>query len=166
MRFAICENSTPRDDSSTGYAVRRATIADETVAWATLEEYSRALEVVARDTPRELRKYLLGPGALWLAESDQNVVGCVAFRPLPEIAPNAGEVKRLYVRLEHRGLGIARALMDALEVWARTAGLETLYLDSKDDLHAAIAFYERRGYERIPRYNDNPQATIFMRRRL
>jgi hypothetical protein len=33
-------------------------------------------------------------------------------------------------------------------------------------LQAAIAFYERHGYLRCDRYNDNPQATIFMRKRL
>jgi hypothetical protein len=31
---------------------------------------------------------------------------------------------------------------------------------------SAIAFCERNGYVRCPRYNDNPQATIFMRKRL
>jgi hypothetical protein len=31
---------------------------------------------------------------------------------------------------------------------------------------AAIRFYEQRGYERCARYNENPQATIFMRKEL
>jgi hypothetical protein len=26
--------------------------------------------------------------------------------------------------------------------------------------------YQRRGYEQCSRYNDNPQATVFMRKRL
>jgi ribosomal protein S18 acetylase RimI-like enzyme len=56
--------------------------------------------------------------------------------------------------------------MEALESDAREAGYAAVYLDSKDDLQTAIRFYEHRGYERIPRYNDNPQATVFMRRRL
>jgi len=54
--------------------------------------------------------------------------------------------------------------MDALEAHARERGYTELFLDTKDDLLAAIRFYERRGYKRVPRYNDNPQATIFMRR--
>ena len=61
---------------------------------------------------------------------------------------------------------IAGALMDALESYAREAGYDAVYLDSKDDLATAIRFYRRRGYEPIPRYNDNPEATIFMRRGL
>jgi GNAT superfamily N-acetyltransferase len=86
------------------------------------------------------------------------------MRPLETAGPHAAEVKRLYVRPAHRGGGVASALMDALEEGARESGYTELYLDTKDDLTVAIRFYERRGYERIPRYNDNPQATIFMRR--
>jgi GNAT superfamily N-acetyltransferase len=41
-----------------------------------------------------------------------------------------------------------------------------LYLDTKDDLDPAIRFYQRHGYKRCGRYNNNPQATIFMRKRL
>ena len=52
----------------------------------------------------------------------------------------------------------------SVEADARERGFTELYLDTKDDLLEAIRFYERRGYERVPRYNDNPQATIFMRR--
>jgi ribosomal protein S18 acetylase RimI-like enzyme len=144
--------------------IRRAGIADEAAAWTIVDEYNGALEIVVRDDPATFRKYLDGPGALWLAEDGAEVVGCVVLRPLPEVAPDACEVKRLYVRPTHRGGGIADALMESLEAFAREAGYAAVYLDTKDDLAAAIRFYERRGYERIERYNDNPQATIFMRR--
>ena len=146
--------------------IRRATLADRDAAWAIVDEYNRAVDVVVRDDPATFAHYLNGPGALWLAEDGGVAVGCVAMRPLAEISPRACEVKRLYVRPSHRGRGTAAALMDALEGGARSAGFDTAFLDTKDDLHDAIRFYERRGYERIPRYNDNPQATIFMRRSL
>jgi hypothetical protein len=41
-----------------------------------------------------------------------------------------------------------------------------LYLDTKDDLDNAIRFYLRHGYKCCGRYNRNPQATMFMRKRL
>jgi ribosomal protein S18 acetylase RimI-like enzyme len=147
-------------------SVRRATLADEDAAWAIVDEYNRAIDVVVRDDAATFRTYLEGPGALWLAEVAGEVVGCVVLRPLDELGAGACEVKRLYVRPAQRGAGIAEALMDALEAFAREAGYIAIYLDTKDDLHAAIRFYDRRGYERIARYNDNPQATIFMRRTL
>ena len=146
--------------------VERATAADEAAAWAIVAEYNDAVDVLVRDDAAAFRKYLRGPGVLWLARDGSEIAGCVVLRPLPEVSPRAGEVKRLYVRPAHRGAGIAGALMEALESYARKAGYDALYLDSKDDLQTAIRFYEHRGYERIPRYNDNPQATVFMRRRL
>ena len=60
----------------------------------------------------------------------------------------------------------AQTLLRALEEFAVARGNEWLYLDTKDDLHDAIRFYERNGYMRCQRYNDNPQATIFMRKRI
>jgi ribosomal protein S18 acetylase RimI-like enzyme len=144
--------------------IRRASVVDEAAAWAIVDEYNRALDIVVRDDEGTFRTYLGGPGALWLAEVEGEVVGCVVLRPLPEVAPDACEVKRLYVHPTHRRAGIADALMEALESFAREAGYAAVYLDTKDDLATAIRFYERRGYERIARYNDNPQATIFMRR--
>ena len=41
-----------------------------------------------------------------------------------------------------------------------------IYLDTYDDLKAAIALYIRRGYETCERYNDNPQATVFLRKQI
>jgi ribosomal protein S18 acetylase RimI-like enzyme len=79
---------------------------------------------------------------------------------------SAGEVKRLYVRPTFRERGIAERLLEALERFAASRDAEWLYLDTTDELQAAIAFYERHGYLRCDRYNDNPQATIFMRKRL
>jgi ribosomal protein S18 acetylase RimI-like enzyme len=146
--------------------VRRATSADEAAAWAIVTEYYDAVDVMHRDDPAEFRAYLEGPGALWLAEENGELAGCVAMRPIPSLADDACEVKRLYVRPEHRGKRIAAALMDALEASAGERGYRAIYLDTKDDLVTAIRFYESRGYERIPRYNDNRQATVFMRRHL
>ena len=56
--------------------------------------------------------------------------------------------------------------MDALEEHARNHGMDWIYLDSYDDLKSAIELYERRGYMRCARYNDNPQATLFMRKKI
>jgi GNAT superfamily N-acetyltransferase len=75
-------------------------------------------------------------------------------------------VKRLYVRPPFRRHGLAQQLLNVLERFAVAHGDEWLYLDTNDALHAAVAFYERNGYARCDRYNDNPQATIFMRKRL
>ena len=147
-------------------AVRRADAAQADSALALIEEYYEAIGVVVRDDRAALEHYLASPDSpIWIASVDAEAAGCVMTRPLPQI-PLAGEVKRLYVRPRFRGRGLAHALMSAVEEHARKAGLEWLYLDTKDDLQAAIRFYLGTGYEHCERYNDNPQATIFLRKRL
>ena len=92
-------------------------------------------------------------------------IGCVALRPLVKFA-HSGEVKRLYVQPQHRGRGIAAALYQSLEKYARECVYEWLYLDTTDDMVAAQRFYAALGYELTSSYNDNSQATIFMRKNL
>lgn len=135
-------------------------------AIALLHEYYEAVHVVQRDKPGSVQKLIDAPASgLWLAYMDDEAVGCVAMRKLASI-PHASECKRLYVKPSARGNHIADLLLDAQEAFARSQGIEWVYLDSYGDLKAAIAIYEKRGYERCERYNDNPQATVFMRKYL
>jgi DNA-binding MarR family transcriptional regulator/GNAT superfamily N-acetyltransferase len=131
-----------------------------------LQEYYEAVHVVQRDKPESLQKLIDAPASgMWVAYLEDEVVGCVMLRKLASI-PNVGECKRMYVKPLARGRHIADMLLDAQEEFARKAGLEWIYLDTYDDLKPAIAIYERRGYERCERYNDNPQATLFMRKNI
>jgi ribosomal protein S18 acetylase RimI-like enzyme len=131
-----------------------------------LNEYYEAVGVVVRDTPASIQRILDDPASgIWLAYRDDAPLGCVVLRQLPAI-PHACECKRLYVRPAGRGLRIASQLMDALERFAAANGFTSVYLDTKDDLTAAIELYRNRGYQPCERYNDNPQATYFFRKPL
>jgi len=133
---------------------------------AILQEYYEAVHVVQRDTPASIQKMLKTPDSgMWLAFLADEVVGCVVLRGLDSMQ-YAAECKRLYVRPAARGNHIADKLLDAMEAFARSRDIQWIYLDTYDDLKTAIALYERRGYQRCERYNDNPQATLFMRKRL
>ena len=144
----------------------RATTAQLHDARHLLYEYFDAIGVVLRDDDAAIRAFLDdASSAMWIAYVDGAPAACVAMRPLPDIA-GAVECKRLYVAERYRGRGLSRALMRELEAHAADAGHAAVYLDTKDDLRAAIALYDGLGYERCARYNDNPQATIFMRKLL
>lgn len=135
-------------------------------ALALLQEYYEAVSVEVRDTPDSIQAMVDGhDSGIWVARMNGELAGCVALRSLPGI-PRAAECKRLYVRSAARGRRLATQLMDALEDFARDRGLHWIYLDSKDDLPEAIALYRRRGYADCGRYNDNPQATVFLRKHL
>jgi len=131
-----------------------------------LQEYYEAVNVVQRDSPESIQRIIdEAPSGMWLAYLKDEAVGCVVLRKLASV-PLAGECKRLYVKPKARGHHIANALLNAQEEYARGQGLRWIYLDSYDDLKVAIALYQKRGYVRCERYNDNPQATVFLRKQI
>jgi len=158
--------SSPSSSHAGATRVVRAGAAHLDDATRLLMEYFDVIGVVVRDDAAAIRAFLNdASSAMWIAYVDGIPAACVAMRPLQEVA-GATECKRLYVADRFRRRGLAEALMQALESHAAQAGYDAVYLDTKDDLHAAIRLYQQLGYERCERYNDNPQATIFMRKRL
>jgi DNA-binding MarR family transcriptional regulator/N-acetylglutamate synthase-like GNAT family acetyltransferase len=154
-----------RKSQKTAVRIERLTVLSDH-AHAILQEYYEAVHVVWRDKPGDLKEILKEPASgMWLAWMGEEVAGCVVLRKLPSI-PLASECKRLYVRPAARGHHIADRLMDALEEFARGEGVQCICLDTYDDLKPAIALYERRGYQRCERYNENPQATLFMSKKI
>ncbi|HUL14782.1 MAG TPA: GNAT family N-acetyltransferase [Terriglobales bacterium] len=144
----------------------RAAQQDLEAAYKIVKEYYEAAHVLARDSPSEFAQLYFPHGAgVWLAQKEDSIIGCIALRALPEHEA-IGEVKRLYVRPAHRKGGVAQALLDDLEAYAARAGYGWLYLDSAPGMDDAVRFYRRNGYEECPRYNQNPQAVIFLRKKI
>jgi GNAT superfamily N-acetyltransferase len=131
-----------------------------------IEEYYDAAAVVIRDDRATILRYMEGrDSGVWVASVGPLAAGCILYRPLPGVV-SAGELKRLYVRPLFRQRGIARELLRAAEDFARTRNVCDIYLDSNQKFRRALAFYKRHGYVACARYNKNPQATVFMRKRL
>jgi ribosomal protein S18 acetylase RimI-like enzyme len=146
--------------------IRRAATADLPTILALLQLYYAEHDIWLRDPEEKTAADLAHPQlGFFLAEVDGTPAGCVLLRPLPSI-PSATECKRLYIAPEFRGQRLAGKLMDAAEAHARHTGLDWVYLDSRADMATAVALYRRRGYEEIPRFNDNAEAAIFLRKRL
>ncbi|GAC1635174.1 MAG: hypothetical protein NVS9B14_12060 [Candidatus Acidiferrum sp.] len=151
---------------TTSVIIRRAGLEELQDAYRIVSEYYDAANVIAREDREQFRKYYFGErNGFWLARLNTELVGCIALREL-ESPPRSGEVKRMYVQPAHRQHGIAKALLGALESFALNAGYDWLYLDSAPGMDTAIAFYQRHGYDPCERYNDNPQANIFLRKQL
>jgi ribosomal protein S18 acetylase RimI-like enzyme len=131
-----------------------------------LERYYAEWEVVQRDAPERIAKYVdqAAPLGFVVVEEKSVLIACVLLRELPAI-PSAAECKRLYVVPEHRGEGLASLLMDYVEGLA-AARLQWIYLDTGENFTAAQSLYHARGYESCERYNENPQAACFFRKRL
>ena len=65
-----------------------------------------------------------------------------------------GEIKRMYIRPQFRGLGFARLMLDHLSEFTRTNGINVLRLETGIHQHDAIALYERAGFRSIPPFGD------------
>ncbi len=79
-----------------------------------------------------------------------------------------GEVKRMYVVPEARGLGLGRRLLAELEAQARALGYTSVVLETGDRQPEAIGLYESSGYERIPCYPpyDTRELSLCFEKRL
>jgi len=148
------------------FVVRRANRDDLTRLSALLERYYNEWDVVQRDAPERIADYLEQPAPFGFVVMEEAgvLIACVLLRALPSM-PSAVECKRLYVVPEHRGEGLASLLMDYVEGFA-AGRLDWIYLDTGANFAAAQSLYIARGYESCERYNDNPQAAYFFRKRL
>ncbi|MDB5734513.1 MAG: acetyltransferase [Alphaproteobacteria bacterium] len=92
-------------------------------------------------------------GELLLAKRGDHVLGCIALKPLE--APLVGEVKRLFVREQARGLGVGKALIEAIIGVARERGYDEIKLDTLPQMQPAIALYTAAGFAPIPAYGSH-----------
>jgi DNA-binding MarR family transcriptional regulator len=102
-------------------------------------------------------------GVFLMARLGGQPAGCGV---ITAIEPGVGEIKRMWVDHPHRGLGIAKRLLAALEETARRQGFERIRLDTNRALDTAKAMYRSAGYRDIERYNDNPYADHWFEKKL
>ena len=109
-------------------------------------------------------KYAPPQGRLLLALHEIAPAGCVGLRPLDA---SICEMKRLYVRPAHRGMGLGRTLTQAIITSARESGYAAMRLDTLAIMRQAQSLYQSLGFARIKPYYHNPNPdTVFMELKL
>jgi len=79
-----------------------------------------------------------------------------------------GEIKRMFVRPEFRGLGLAKLMLEYLETYSRAHGIPLLRLETGIYQKEAIGLYERMGYQRrshFGEYTDDP-LSLFLEKKI
>ena len=78
-----------------------------------------------------------------------------------------GEIKRMYVRPQFRGLGLGKLMLHHLADFTQQQGVALLRLETGIYQTEAIGLYERCGFQRIPpfgAYKEDPLSVFFEKR--
>ena len=102
--------------------------------------------------------------AFFVARQDDVPAGCggVQF-----FGTEYGELKRMFVRPQFRGLGLAKLILEHLEQYTREHGINLLRLETGIHQKEAIGLYERMGFKNIPpfgEYVEDPLSRFFEKR--
>ena len=84
-----------------------------------------------------------------IAYENGKAVGCGAIK---EYSENTMEVKRMFVRLECRGRGIASLMLQELEQWTKELNFKNCILETGKKQPEAIKLYLKNNYHIIPNY--------------
>jgi putative acetyltransferase len=92
-------------------------------------------------------------------------VACGCFKPFNL---ETVEIKRMFVRKDHRGKGLSKKVLSELECWAREQGFKYAVLETSVHFETACKLYTSSGYKIISNYGpyvDLPES-VCMRKQL
>lgn len=98
-------------------------------------------------------QYASPEGCLLVAMYGDRPAGCIGLRKISHVIC---EMKRLYVKQQFRGLGIGRALAEAIIKEAREIKYARMRLDTVPSMEKARALYVSLGFKKIRPYRYNP----------
>jgi len=133
----------------------------EYVAWIGLDLGFQEIDDEIADLPGD---YDEPTGALLVAEENHHLIGMIALRPL---SGSICEMKRLWVRPEGRGRGVAKELVAQILDQARHLNYDEIRLDTLPMMTNAQSLYESLGFHDVAAYYKTPiKGTRFMAKRL
>jgi GNAT superfamily N-acetyltransferase len=103
-------------------------------------------------------------GLFLVARLQGNAVGCAALKIHRE--SGVGEVKRMWISPDARGLGLGRRLLTDLEREAISRGVHTLRLETNQALEEAIQLYRTAGFQEVDAFNEEQYAHFWFEKKL
>lgn len=83
---------------------------------------------------------------LWVAEEDNEILGCCGIYPTEGLPTGCVELAKFYLPASSRGKGIGKALMEKSIESAIEFGYTEIYLESLPEYSKAVSIYERNGF--------------------
>jgi GNAT superfamily N-acetyltransferase len=113
-----------------------------------LDAYLRVLDGEDHAFYAQFNKSSLLKNALVCYENGMPI-GIGAYK---EFEPSIAEMKRMYTLPNHRGKGIAKAILTELENWAKEENYDTAILETGYLQKEAIGLYQKLGYTIIENF--------------
>jgi putative acetyltransferase len=135
--------------------------ADARALIAELEAYLTPLYPSGSRHGFSVEKLLREEVAFFVVRHDGPAAGCGGVKLF---GTDYGEVKRMYVRPQFRGLGLAKMMLNHLAAYAQEQGARLLRLETGIYQTEAVGLYERMGFRRIPpfgAYQEDPLSLFF-----
>ena len=102
--------------------------------------------------------------AFFVTRHDEALAGCGGIELF---GTEYGEIKRMYVRPQFRGLGLAKLMLNHLATYAQEHDVSLIRLETGIHQKDAIALYEGMGFQQIPAfgsYKEDPLSRFYEKR--
>jgi len=102
--------------------------------------------------------------ASWIVEAGGEVVGYALAGPCglphPEVTPDCGELKRIYLKTAWQNGGLGARLFAETLAWLEAGGPRAVWLGVWSENHGAQRFYGRQGFEKVGEYGFAVGSTV------
>lgn len=86
---------------------------------------------------------------LWVAELDNEIMGCCGIYPTDGLDDDTAELVKFYLPSSARGKGIGKKLMEQSVASAIEFGYKKLYIESLPQFSKAVSMYKKQGFHQL-----------------
>lgn len=150
--------------STTVISLERPDTADARALITELEAHLAPLYPVESRHGYSVEKLIDEDVAFFIIRVNATPAGCGGVKLF---GTDYAEIKRMYIRRQFRGLGLAKLMLDHLTNYAHDRNVSVLRLETGIHQHEAIGLYERAGFQSIPPFGDykpDPLSRFFEKR--
>jgi len=111
--------------------------------------FAPAFEAFVAGTVAEFVLDSAAEGKVWLAESDNRLVGCTAAVCRRDESRDYGQIRWVLLHPSVRGQGLGRGMLDRALTYCRNREFDKIRLETTDGLDASQRLYLQAGFELV-----------------